>query len=90
VVAYSIGGSRRPWLAVVLLLMHAAAVSAMLVFGTPFESAEEQWRYYERARMQYGALLFTGWVIYVVGQAIAWSMVLLRWLSSERVPEPSS
>ena len=83
-VAFAIGASRRPWMAIALLLIHAAAVAAMLVFGTPFESADEQWRYYERARMHYGALLFTGWVVYVVGQATAWSMVLLRWSSSQR------
>ena len=87
VVGFTIGASRRPWIAIVLLLTHASAVVAMLVFGTPWESADDQWLYYDRARVHYGAMLFTGWVVYVIGQAIGWSMVLVRWLSSERAPD---
>lgn len=84
VVAFALGASRRPWVAATMLLLHAAAVVAMLVFGTPFESDTEQWRYDEQARLFFGALLFTGWVVYVVGQAIAGAMVLLRSVDGDR------
>jgi hypothetical protein len=89
VVGFVLGASRGPGPAALLLALHAAAVLAMLMFGTPFERADEQWNYYRQAQAHVGPAIFTGWIVYIIGQAAAWSLVLVRWLSPAS-PEPSS
>jgi hypothetical protein len=80
-VGFALGSSRGPGPAAILLTLHAVAVLSLFVFGTPFESADEQWDYYRQAQVHVGPAIFTGWIVYVVGQAAAWALVLVRWLS---------
>jgi hypothetical protein len=82
-VAHAIGGSPRPRLGLTLMGVHAATVAAVLLFGTPFESAGEQWQYLDNAQRHTGPLILIGMIIYVIGQAAAWSLVLVRWVSAE-------
>jgi hypothetical protein len=80
-VAYTAGASRRPWLATGLLALHAAGVVFAFVFGTPFESTADQWERLGYTVGLTGPLVLIGMIVYVIGQAVAWSLLLIRWVS---------
>jgi hypothetical protein len=77
IAGFVLGGSRRLIWPLLLLLGHLAAVGAILTWGTPFESPEEQWQYLEAAQRRVGAI-WSGLAIYAVGQLLAWAALLLR------------
>ena len=57
------------------LAIHALAGGAILLWGNRFESASEQWDYFERARTFVGGYIAAGWIIYGAGQLSAWNVL---------------
>jgi hypothetical protein len=74
-VGFAFGAARRPVAPAALLLIHLLGVAAVLVWGSRYESAEEQWRYLDLASVSAGATLWTAFSIYAVGQLSAWGLV---------------
>ena len=83
-VAYTMGSARRPRLGIALMALHAAVVVLMLMVGTPYESAAEQWEIVAAQRHAV-PLVLIGMIVYVIGQAATWSLLLVRWVSPSGV-----
>ena len=73
-----IGASRRLIWPVLFLLVHALAVGGILLWGSPFESGDRQWEYFEKAKRQFGGAITAGLIVYLIGQAAAWALVLFK------------
>jgi hypothetical protein len=59
-----------------LLAVHVATVVLVLALGTPYESAEDQWKYFERTVQIQGAWLWSGIAFYIVGLVLTLLMLL--------------
>jgi hypothetical protein len=75
---FVLGASRRAIWPVLFLLVHALAVGAVLLWGSPFESGDRQWEYFEKAKRQFGGAITSGLIVYLTGQVAAWALVLFR------------
>jgi hypothetical protein len=73
-----LGASRRLVWPVTFLSVHTLAVGAILLWGSRFESASEQWQYLEDARRHVGGAIASGITLYLIGQAACWTLLLLR------------
>jgi hypothetical protein len=80
---FILGSSRRLIWPALLLLIHALSVGAILMWGTPYESVQEQQKYFSTARQYIGGSIGTGFLIYAVGQCAAWALLLLRKMSPD-------
>jgi hypothetical protein len=65
---------------VAIMAMHIATVLIVLAVGTPYESADEQWRYFERVARVQGFALWGGLGLYAGGVLVT-CIALIRKVS---------
>ena len=59
-----------------MLAVHVAAVALVLWLGNPWESGDDQWRYFRRTQQAIPIVLWGGVLVYVFGQVAAWVLAI--------------
>jgi hypothetical protein len=57
------------------MTLHIVTVVAVLWLGSPMEPGAEQWRYFRDVRAVMPQWLWSGFVVYIIGQATVWCLI---------------
>ena len=64
--------------AVSMMVLHTCAVGLILWLGTPDEPGSQQWEYFAETQRSMPIWLWSGAVVYVFGQAVAWMAAVAK------------
>lgn len=68
--------SRGPKLAMAIMAVHLGSVVAVLLWGRPMETVDEQWRHFSRVNAVIPGWLWSGIIFYAFGQVVLWIVTL--------------